>query len=446
MSSGSRWRVWSSLTGFLRSAFIRLPPVVPLVLLSVSVILDLLSFIAALSLSNKVASEDWRQNVSRVPGLLRLAGYSSLISIALLRLRAWWEDVRVEVNGVIIKPGRLGLTSSARDTRGRGDQLNEKELTADDYELCRQRYKYTPWPPPEVLGWAPFGTVPFGPQEAPKACYWTQGDATCFKVRQKGYAKTGLKLPSKYPIYECIGVDVVRSDMVLRKAAQLSVFQKVTQGEDSEGSEMPSFWTRDHGLSELHWDKEIGIPRFLLVNCQLPFAAPPLFGSPDPNDAGMSILTYFVINPKVLQEYRDGNLEKITAIKLFQRLLHTGVSKKGHSALKIIAMVENAGDLGLPGIINRYNGKPALLTKSLQLHSNVDGEGEVAEIDFDIRQWCYLARKSFHSFYGLLKDCVAHVGLVMEGEDDSELPEQLLACFRIAYLDIEQAKLIDAAS
>ncbi|EEQ99779.1 DEAD box ATP-dependent RNA helicase, putative [Perkinsus marinus ATCC 50983] len=435
------------LARWARSALVRLPPAVPFLLLCVSIGLDVVSLVTAL-----LAGPGHRPEATvpahrdiRLPGLLRLLTYLILGIVAISRLRLWWRDVRVEAHGVVIKIGKAGSIGHVnRKRRGSGSsQLSDGELTAADYDLCRERYEYTPWPPPELLGWAPFGTVPFGPQEDPRACYWAQGNATCFKVRQKGYASTGLKLPSRYPIYECVGVDVVKSGMVLRKVAELSVFQRIAQGDDVHSSEVPSFWRGVHHINGHRWEKEIGIPRFLVVNCQLPYAPPGLFTSADPNDPGMSVLSYFVMNPTVIEEYHNGNLEQISAIRLFKELLKTGVSKKGESALKIIALIENAQDLGLPGIVNRYNGKPALLTKSLQLHADVDGRGEVAEIDFDIRQWCYLARKSFYSFSGLLKDCMAHVGLVMEGEDDSELPEQLLACFRISHLDIARAKLID---
>ncbi|KAF4745433.1 putative ATP-dependent RNA helicase ddx43, partial [Perkinsus olseni] len=149
------------LARWSRLALARLPPVVPLVLLSVSIVLDVLSSVTALLAGSEYRPESSQldHRTTRFPGLLRVLSYVSLSVVAMSRLRLWWRDVRVEVHGIIIKSGKAcdGGDVKGSSRRRSGSHLSDDELTADDYELCRERYKYTPWPPPEMLGWAPFG-------------------------------------------------------------------------------------------------------------------------------------------------------------------------------------------------------------------------------------------------------------------------------------------------
>lgn len=55
------------------------------------------------------------------------------------------------------------------------------------------------------------------------------------------------------------------------------------------------------------------------------------------------------------------------------------------------------------------------------------------EIDVNIHNFCYLARKGANSLFGDLHKFVIDLGLVVEGRDDDELPEQILGCAQLGY-------------
>jgi hypothetical protein len=94
--------------------------------------------------------------------------------------------------------------------------------------------------------------------------------------------------------------------------------------------------------------------------------------------------------------------------------------------------------------VSSYNGKPVLVTKSAKLSFYPNqSDCELFEIEYDVRQWSILARKTLHSLRDKFKEARCQLGMVIEGQTDEELPEQLLGCFRLNYLDILEALSIE---
>jgi hypothetical protein len=101
-------------------------------------------------------------------------------------------------------------------------------------------------------------------------------------------------------------------------------------------------------------------------------------------------------------------------------------------------------EIGFPDIVSGYNGKPVLVTKSAKLsYYPSPDQCEIFEIEYDVRQWSILARKTLHSLRDKFKDAKCQLGMVIEGQTDDELPEQLLGCFRINFLDIMEAVSVE---
>jgi Protein ENHANCED DISEASE RESISTANCE 2, C-terminal len=65
------------------------------------------------------------------------------------------------------------------------------------------------------------------------------------------------------------------------------------------------------------------------------------------------------------------------------------------------------------------------------------------EMDCDVRAWCYLAKKALHYLYPRFSKTSLSVAFVLEGREDSELPEQLLGCCTLTNLDPSKAVPID---
>jgi Protein ENHANCED DISEASE RESISTANCE 2, C-terminal len=140
---------------------------------------------------------------------------------------------------------------------------------------------------------------------------------------------------------------------------------------------------------------------------------------------------------------------------------------------------------GVPSFISSYNSKPVLVTKSGTLsrgsfeavtiaahcHQQLQQQQQQAvtattdsasycsssttttssssasssylEMDCDVRAWCYLAKKALYYLYPRFSKTSLSVAFVLEGREDSELPEQLLGCCTLTNLDPSKAVPID---
>ena len=86
-------------------------------------------------------------------------------------------------------------------------------------------------------------------------------------------------------------------------------------------------------------------------------------------------------------------------------------------------------DSGVPSAFSKFNGKPVLITGSGQW-ALVNGS---LQIYVNMRSWAYPARLALYSNWGKLSDYKLHVGICIEGRNDSELDERLLGCALVAY-------------
>lgn len=86
-------------------------------------------------------------------------------------------------------------------------------------------------------------------------------------------------------------------------------------------------------------------------------------------------------------------------------------------------------------LLETYNGQPILTRPQ---HRFYQGEGYF-EIDVDAHTFNYVARKGLVSVADHICRMNVDFGLVLEGQDDDELPEQVLGCVRLCKIDVMQA-------
>ena len=58
--------------------------------------------------------------------------------------------------------------------------------------------------------------------------------------------------------------------------------------------------------------------------------------------------------------------------------------------------------------------------------------------DCSVHAWSYLAKKGFTSLIPLFKKIQLNIGFTIEGIADDELPECILGCAELSYLDVER--------
>jgi hypothetical protein len=391
-----------------------IPPILPLITVAFLVAHDLTWYIFGREPSKAL--------------YIKAGAYGILFAFAYIRYRSVLDKLQIEVDGFLLKSGKRKPVVEASVSTSKEKSHVNAEIVPD-----------SSWPPVETLGWTPFDSLPFNrvkPKGPPH--FWSKTPSSGFQVRSVGYKRSKLKEPSGAPLYECVGVDVVKSSKLVTSLGQTAVFQRILNGE-SQG-DIPWPWLR----SKSKWSQSLGIPRLLIINTQLPFSAPSLWAPQSADsDPGFSVISYYVINPSLVD---DLNAKKIPppAVALLKRLIQEGQSKKETTALKVIGMVDNMEEIGFPDLVSSYNGKPVLVTKSAKLSFYPNqSDCELFEIEYDVRQWSILARKTLHSLRDKFKEARCQLGMVIEGQTDEELPEQLLGCFRLNYLDILEALSIE---
>ena len=88
--------------------------------------------------------------------------------------------------------------------------------------------------------------------------------------------------------------------------------------------------------------------------------------------------------------------------------------------------------IGMPSLLAGYNAKPMLLTKSTTVFTD---DPRYVEASTNVAMFQFAFRKVLAN-YGLpiLPKADARIGLVIEGRNDAELPEQMLGCLASRYV------------
>lgn len=89
-------------------------------------------------------------------------------------------------------------------------------------------------------------------------------------------------------------------------------------------------------------------------------------------------------------------------------------------------------------MLETYNGQPILTRPQ---HRFYEGDGYF-EVDVDAHEFNFVARKGLVGVSEHFRNMVVDFGFVLEGQDDAELPEQILGSVRLCKIDVRQAALI----
>ncbi len=83
--------------------------------------------------------------------------------------------------------------------------------------------------------------------------------------------------------------------------------------------------------------------------------------------------------------------------------------------------------MGFPQFITAYNQKPVLIRRT---GSDFRGIGYL-EKNIHVHKFANVAKHSIHSLSSKCSQMFMQIGVVIEGREDSELPETLLGCVAI---------------
>ncbi|KAF0775555.1 hypothetical protein AaE_000744 [Aphanomyces astaci] len=253
---------------------------------------------------------------------------------------------------------------------------------------------------------------------------WTQLDATRFNVRKgPSYRRTKAKAPSAPALLTLVATDAYRVTlnifMVVRSIMVVSRCRtgRLTTLEASCTCQPPSMVTGAFAC---------GVRDIVIINCQVPCYTPsnPLWGEQKTDGDGFNFVTYYAI-PPALRAKLDDPTQLEPSIKT--------------DRLKAIGIVVNPEEQNLgrmeKHLLETYNGQPILTRPQ---HRFYRGDGYF-EVDIDAHTFNFVARKGLSGVADHFGNMVVDFGFVLEGQDDDEVPEQILGCVRLCKVDLKNA-------
>lgn len=255
---------------------------------------------------------------------------------------------------------------------------------------------------------------------------WEEADATSFMVRGLHYARTKKKEPCAGCFYRLTGTDIYSFDQKIDHIAR-----------HVRLPDAPRL-----GPGALQGPHEDQIPPILIINVQLPTYSPALFGGRT-DGKGQSLVYYFTLP----EGWEPDHVQNKNALHLLERFMADGHEADGTATrerLKLIARVANKEEWAkaapLSGaeyrLLSNYNDKP-LLTRPQQRFFRGDN---YLEIDVDVHCYAYLARKAFSGFIPRLATVVFENAFIIQGNNNDELPELMLACARVSRVDFNKVR------
>lgn len=266
-------------------------------------------------------------------------------------------------------------------------------------------------------------TSPSG--RAPCVETWEDPGGGTFLVRGPDYPKTKKKVLSQGAFYSrLLAVDVYSFDFRLAHIAKhVQLPQPPVLGDQS------------------HLPPKQRLPPLLIINVQLPDYPASLWGKTD--GQGASLVYYFAL-PDGWTPDQEPNQ---AALGLLQRFVHGEQEADGsptRDRLKLIARVANVDEWAVEAplsgteqaLLRRYNDKPLMTRPQQRFFLTRD----YLEVDLDVHNYAYLARKAFTGFSNRLSTVVFENAFVIQGNKQEELPEKVMAAARVSYVDFQRIR------
>eukprot|EP00939_MAST-03C_sp_MAST-3C-sp1_P001411 g1411.t1 len=307
---------------------------------------------------------------------------------------------------------------------------------------------------------------------------WNPSDATAFFVRGPLTKSTGEKIHSMSSMFEVAGLDLFKCRC---KVDNIGSFVPLPLPMNLSSAKQDMWRKELERRRETLWFKDSSsLPSYFVVNLQFPDYDPPMVF--DQTDGfGYSLVIYLV--RKICGRTRDGDnngLSKIdegtegsdgdedeggdnkrveglaskeddiddcAAGRLWSRFIHSNLDGTSRQTMKgrfkCICKVGNAEELNLGTILRntlkKFNGKPFLAAPCQRYYEGRD----YLEVDIDVHEFSYLARKGVRSVRSYIKDFDVDLAFLVEGRDSDELPERLLGSVKVSKMIPETAPWLD---
>lgn len=264
---------------------------------------------------------------------------------------------------------------------------------------------------------------------------WVSISSNCLDVRSHGYLTTKKKIPSPGELYECVAVDCFVSNARVPEIAP-----RVKFGQEFNSHSMGKTWKS---------------PDIFIVSISVPTEAPN-FGKSSDDGPGATVVGYF----KMKEETRT-ILRRITAagydpsadsseaeidvqkrvtngVRLWERYCQEAPSDPSFQARFKLIPLGNLEELGCPGYISKYNGKPVLIKRNQVTGFFNDFPSlNCMEFDISLHPFPYLFKQGMAYMKDYYNRTVWTFGFVIEGRSNDELPEVAIGALKVCHPNLK---------
>jgi len=226
------------------------------------------------------------------------------------------------------------------------------------------------------------------------------------------YPKNGLKAASAESLFELVSVDLFTTEQCAFHLA--------------ESIRMPAALPDGPGLQ---------LPQLLLVTVQVPQESPGLFSGAQ--DKGSTLTAAFTFHLRKEAIADAASATPSAAVRLLARYYERATSdQEVKKTFKMIGRARNFDQLGLPGWMKRFNGKPVIIHQSGEVFAGRRGGVRYLQEDVLVGRWSLWAKQGVHTLMPRYSEIDAEIGFVLQGNEDDELPEQMLGAARLPFIDV----------
>ena len=264
---------------------------------------------------------------------------------------------------------------------------------------------------------------------------WRNPPGETLMVRSQGYKATKAKIPSPGELYELHYCDIFESPHTYPDMAPRVKLPKMNPDNVSGP------------------DKTWRAPDLFVISIALPTDPPSMSGGSRSDGGGYTITMYFTMKKETREILRrvtadgydpssekvdDPQKSQVNAVRLLEEWIRRAPNDpKWFSRFKVVPNAHNLKEIGMPGWISSYNGKPFLIkrpgvTGFLHQHPELS----CLEFDISLHPFPFLAKKGICFMKDrFFKKVLVTFGFVIEGKTDDELPECLIGAMQLCYPD-----------
>lgn len=264
---------------------------------------------------------------------------------------------------------------------------------------------------------------PNGEIASAKKNTWEHVDGTTFMVRKgPDYATNKKKSNSGPSFYKLISAKLCKSSVkILQVGKRFDIPKAPYQSPDPD------------------------VPSILIWNVLFPLYTPPnpLGWTKKEDGEGVVLPIYFGLSKEGVEALQDPTNNAASLLKRVFKNTDKD-SEKDRDRFKCIGRLCNPQDMEigswLRSLMVMYNAKPFLIRPQHHFFWDTSDKGDkYLEYAMDVHTFGYAVKKGLNGMLLMLETMVFDLALVLEGDLDDELPEQILCGARLHYVDLKAA-------